>query len=161
MRDSSPTPIDILLVDDSPSDVMIAREALALAKLLNPVHVVTDGDEALDFLYRRGKHTQAPRPAYILLDLNLPKRSGHEVLAIVKADENLKSIPVIVLTTSRAHTDVTKAYDSHANCYITKPVDFDQLAHVVQATQNYWFQIVSLPETTGAEQADDRTSNNS
>lgn len=157
MVHSNLSAIDILLVDDSPSDVLIAKEALSMSKLCNPLHVVVDGDEALDFLFRRGKHAAAPRPALILLDLNLPKRSGHEVLAAIKADPDLKSIPVIVLTTSRAHTDVMKSYESHANCYITKPVDFDQLAQVVQATQNYWFQIVTLPERQSAEQSNEHS----
>jgi CheY-like chemotaxis protein len=152
MSDLSATPIDILLVDDSPSDVMIAKEALAMANLSQSIHVVTDGEAALDFLYRRSKYVSAPRPALVFLDIHLPKRSGHEVLAVVKADNDLKSIPVIVLTTSHAPADISKAYRLHANCYITKPVDFDQLAHIVQATQNYWLQIVALPEFNGTEQ---------
>ena len=146
----------ILLVDDSPTDVMIAKEALELSSVANPVHVVTDGDEALDFVYRRGKHADAPRPGLILLDLNLPRRSGHEVLATIKADDDLKSIPVVVLTTSHAQSDIVKSYRSHANSYITKPVDFDQLAKVVQANQHYWFQMVTLPDAAEREHAHER-----
>ena len=145
MTEVQPMPVDILLVDDSPTDVMIAKEALAVSKLLNRVHVVVDGDEALDFLYRRGKHQNAPRPGLVLLDLNLPKRSGREVLAEIKGDESLKSIPVIVLTTSNAESDVMSSYEAHANCYITKPVDFDQFSQVVQSMHNYWFYLVTLP----------------
>lgn len=153
MGTEHPTLAAILLVDDSPTDVMIAKEALSLSTVKNPVHVVSDGDEALDFLYRRGKHSDAPRPGLILLDLNLPRRSGQEVLATIKTDDNLKSIPVVVLTTSHAQSDIQKSYRLHANSYITKPVDFDQLAKVVQANQHYWFQMVTLPEATEHEHA--------
>ncbi|HYM33867.1 MAG TPA: response regulator, partial [Steroidobacteraceae bacterium] len=147
---------DILLVDDSPTDVMIAKEALSMSELAAPIHVVTDGDEALEFLYRRGKYRDAPRPALILLDLNLPRLSGHEVLTTIKTDDRLKSIPVIVLTTSRAPNDVIKSYQAHANCYITKPVDFDQLARVILSTQLYWLQSATLPDAFEMENRDEQ-----
>ena len=149
MTEQNVVPIDILLVDDSPSDVLIAKEALALSKLLNRIHVVGDGEEALDFLYKRGVHSDAPRPGLILLDLNLPKRNGREVLEVIKRDDALRSIPVVVLTTSNAQTDVAKSYELHANSYIVKPVDFDQFSQLVQALQNYWFCLVTLPPENG------------
>ena len=140
-----PKIIDILLVEDSPADVLIAREALAEAKLFNTIHVAEDGVEALDFLYRRGKFASVPRPDLILLDLNLPRKNGREVLAEIKADENLKSIPVVVLTTSSAEEDILKSYNLHANCYVVKPVEFDSFVKAVQSIQQFWFSIVSLP----------------
>lgn len=140
-----PKIIDILLVEDSPADVLIAREALAEAKLFNTIHVAEDGVEALDFLYKRGKFASVPRPDLILLDLNLPRKNGREVLAEIKADENLKSIPVVVLTTSSAEEDILKSYNLHANCYVVKPVEFDSFVKAVQSIQQFWFSIVSLP----------------
>lgn len=137
--------VPILLVDDSPSDVMIAKEALALSKLVNEIYVAKDGEEALDFVFRRGNYTDAPRPGIVLLDLNLPKKSGREVLAEIKADPILRSIPVIILSTSKADEDISNSYCLHANCYITKPVDFDQFIGVVQSLQDYWIEVVSLP----------------
>jgi CheY-like chemotaxis protein len=142
---TQPKIIDILLVEDSPADVLIAREALAEAKLINHIHVAEDGVEALDFLYKRGKFASAPRPDLILLDLNLPRKNGREVLAEIKADENLKSIPVVVLTTSSAEEDILKSYNLHANCYVVKPVEFDSFVKAVQSIQQFWFSIVSLP----------------
>lgn len=139
-------PIDILLVEDSPTDVLLAREALDHAKVLNTLHVVNDGVEALQFLRREPPFEAGPRPDLILLDLNLPRKDGREVLAEIKADDKLKRIPVVVLTTSQSDEDVHKAYGLHANCYISKPVDFDQFTQVVQAIESFWFTVVSLPQ---------------
>ena len=139
-------PVDILLVEDSPTDVLLAQEALEHAKVLNTLHVVSDGVEALEFLRREGQYFQAARPDLILLDLNLPRKDGREVLEEIKNDERLKRIPVVVLTTSKAEEDILRAYGLHANCYISKPVDFEQFAQVVAAIETFWFTIVSLPE---------------
>ena len=144
-QETSLRPIEILMVEDSPSDALISREALAYAKVLNHLHVVEDGVRAIAFLRREGPYAQAPRPDLILLDLNLPKKDGREVLAEVKADDQLKTIPVVVLTTSRAEEDILRAYGLHANCYIAKPVDFVRFAEVVRAIEHFWFTIVSLP----------------
>jgi two-component system, chemotaxis family, response regulator Rcp1 len=144
-QETSLRPIEILMVEDSPSDALISREALAYAKVLNHLHVVEDGVRAIAFLRREGPYVQAPRPDLILLDLNLPKKDGREVLAEVKADDQLKTIPVVVLTTSGAEEDILRAYGLHANCYITKPVDFVRFAEVVRAIEHFWFTIVSLP----------------
>jgi chemotaxis family two-component system response regulator Rcp1 len=138
-------PITILMVEDNATDVMITKEALAHAKVLNSLHVVDDGIDALDFLHRRGKHARAPRPDLILLDLNMPRKNGQEVLAEIKADEKLKHIPVVILTTSKAEEDVLKAYGLFANCYVVKPVDFDVFAEVVRSIQQFWFTVVTLP----------------
>ena len=137
--------ICILMVEDNPTDVMITKEALAHAKVLHSLHVVEDGMEALDFLHRRGKYAKAPQPDLILLDLNMPRKNGQEVLAEIKADQRLKHIPVVVLTTSKAEEDVIKAYGLHANCYVIKPVDFDVFAEVVRSIQQFWFTVVTLP----------------
>jgi len=138
-------PIEILLVEDSPTDVLLAQEALEQAKVLNNLHVASDGVEALAFLRREAGYENAVRPDLILLDLNLPRKDGREVLAEIKEDEKLKRLPVVVLTTSKAEEDVHRAYGLHANCYITKPVDFDQFADVVKAIETFWFTIVALP----------------
>jgi len=138
-------PIDLLLVEDSPTDVLLAREALESAKVLHSLTVVGDGVEALDYLYGRGVHAGAKHPDLILLDLNLPRKSGLEVLAELKADPVLMLIPVVVLTTSKAEEDLVRAYGLHANCYIIKPMDFDQFTRVVQSIQQFWFTIVTLP----------------
>jgi len=140
-----PKMIDILLVEDSPADVLIAREALSEAKLLNTIHVAEDGVEAMDFLYKRGKFASTPRPDLILLDLNLPRKNGREVLAEIKADEDLKRIPVVVLTTSNAEEDILRSYNLYANCYVVKPVEFDSFVKAVQSIQHFWFSIVALP----------------
>ncbi|MEP6669645.1 MAG: response regulator [Chthoniobacter sp.] len=137
--------IDILLVEDSPTDALITREALKQAKVLNRLHHVEDGYEAMDFLHRRGEFTDAPRPGLILLDLNLPKRSGLAVLAEIKEDPHLQTIPVVVLTTSKATNEVEAAYRHHANCFITKPVEFRDMARCIRALENFWFSIVTLP----------------
>lgn len=141
-------PVEILLVEDSPTDVLLAEEALLHAKVLTNLNVVDDGVEALDYLYRRGTYADANpvRPDLILLDLNLPRKDGREVLAEVKRDPVLKHIPVVVLTTSQAEEDVLRAYGLHANCYVTKPVDFDQFTRVVQAIEKFWFTVVTLPQ---------------
>ncbi len=138
-------PIEILLVEDNPGDVRLTQESLTDGKVRNSMQVVEDGVEAVAFLRREGKYANASRPDLILLDLNLPKKDGREVLAEIKADEDLRRIPVVVLTTSKAEEDIFKAYDQHANCYITKPVDLDQFIAVVRSLENFWFTIVKLP----------------
>src|SRR5438876_564352 len=137
--------ITVLMVEDSPSDALMTREALDHAKLLNRLFVVEDGVEAMAFLRQTGKFADAPRPDLILLDLNLPKKDGREVLAEIKADEQLRLIPVVVLTTSKAEEDVVKAYGLHANCYVTKPVDLDKFIHVVKSIDAFWLSVVTLP----------------
>ncbi len=138
-------PIEILLVEDSPADILITREAFVEARLLNDIHVVEDGVQALEFLRRQGAFASAPRPDLILLDLNLPRKNGREVLAEIKGDESLKTIPVIVLTTSSANEDILQAYDLHANCYVVKPVGFESFLKAVQSIRNFWFSVVALP----------------
>jgi two-component system, chemotaxis family, response regulator Rcp1 len=139
------TPIEILLVEDSPGDVRLTQEAMRDAKVQNNLHVVSDGIEATSFLWRQGKHAKALRPDLILLDLNLPKKGGREVLEEIKKDPSLKSIPVVILTTSAAEEDILRSYQLHANCYITKPVDLDQFLRVVKTIDNFWLTIVKLP----------------
>jgi chemotaxis family two-component system response regulator Rcp1 len=138
-------PIEILLVEDSPGDILIAREALSEAKLLNAIHVAEDGVEAMDFLHKRGKFTSVPTPDLIMLDLNLPRKSGREVLAEIKTNDSLKKIPVVVLTTSSAEEDILKSYNLHANCYVVKPVEFESFVKAVQSIQHFWFSVVTLP----------------
>jgi len=142
---SNARPIEILLVEDSSTDVLLAEEALELAKMRNNLSVVKDGVEAMAYLRKEGVYATVRRPDLILLDLNLPRKDGREVLAEVKADIHLKFIPVVVLTTSRAQEDVLRAYGLHANCYITKPVDFEQFINVVRAIDQFWFTVVTLP----------------
>ncbi|MFB3883722.1 MAG: response regulator [Thermodesulfobacteriota bacterium] len=137
--------IDILLVEDNPGDVRLAQEALKESKIRNKLFVVEDGVEAMAFLRQQGKYGGVPRPDLILLDLNLPRKSGREVLAEVKTDENLKRIPVVVLTVSRAEEDVLRCYNHHANCYITKPLDFNQFMEVTKSIEEFWLNIVKLP----------------
>jgi two-component system, chemotaxis family, response regulator Rcp1 len=137
--------IEILLVEDNPGDVRLTREALAEGKVLNHMSVVDDGVIALDYLRKQGDFSGAPRPDIILLDLNLPRMDGRELLAIIKSDSEFKSIPVVVLTTSKAEEDILKSYDLHANCFITKPVDLDQFMTVVKSVEEFWFKIVKLP----------------
>lgn len=136
---------EILLVEDNPVDVMVTQDALTEAKMCNKVHVAEDGEEALDFLYRRGKYVDAPRPDLILLDLNLPKKSGTEVLAEIKRDPSLLHIPVVILTSSEADKDVLASYSLHANCFITKPVDMEQFTEIIKSIEDFWFTIVELP----------------
>ncbi len=138
-------PIRILLVEDSPGDVRLTIEALKDGKVRNDLSIVGDGVEALAFLNGEGKYAEAPRPDLILLDLNLPRMDGRELLAIIKQDENLKRIPVVVLTTSEAEADVLRVYDLNANCYITKPVDLDKFITVIKAIEDFWLTIVKLP----------------
>ncbi|HEX9445543.1 MAG TPA: response regulator [Candidatus Binatia bacterium] len=135
----------ILLVEDNPGDVRLTMEALKEGKILNDVSVVEDGVEALAFLRREGKYADALKPDLILLDLNLPKKDGREVLQEIKGDDDLKKIPVVVLTTSAAERDILRAYNLHANCYITKPVDLEQFIRVVQVIEDFWLTIVKLP----------------
>jgi len=138
-------PIDMLLVDDNPGDVRLTQEVLRDSKLINRLCVVTDGEQAMDFLKRRSTYTGAIRPDLVLLDLNLPRKNGREVLSEIKTDPDLKRIPVVILTSSQAEEDVLKSYDMHANCYITKPVDLDQFVQVVKSIENFWVSIVKLP----------------
>lgn len=137
--------IDILLVEDNPGDIDLAKEALGMGKMHNALHVVQDGVAAMDFLRKTGKYAGSPRPDLIILDLNLPKKDGRQVLAEIKVDESLKRIPVVILTTSRAEEDILKTYNLHANCYITKPIDLKQFLHVVQSIEAFWLSIVVLP----------------
>ncbi|MGQ0652780.1 MAG: response regulator [Betaproteobacteria bacterium] len=138
-------PVEILLVEDNPGDERLTREALKEGKVYNNLHWVKDGVEAMDFLYRRGKFREAPRPDIVLLDLNLPKKDGREVLQEIKTDPDLKRIPVVVLTTSKAEEDVLKTYNLHANCYVTKPVDLEKFIVVVRSIDVFWLTIVTLP----------------
>jgi CheY-like chemotaxis protein len=137
-------PVEILLVEDSPTDVLLAKEALEYSKIVNNLYTVPDGVEALAFLRREGQYSAAPRPGLILLDLNLPRMDGREVLSEIKSDERFKRIPVVVLTTSKSEADVLTAYGLHANCYIVKPVDFEKFADVVRCIENFWFSVVTL-----------------
>jgi CheY-like chemotaxis protein len=138
--------VDILLVEDSPGDARLMQEALAEAKVRNRLHLVADGVEALAYLRRQGPFARAVRPDLILLDLNLPGKDGREVLAEIKQDEDLRRIPVVILSTSQAETDVARAYDLHANCYITKPLDVERLITVVKSIEDFWLTIVRLPK---------------
>ena len=138
-------PIEILLVEDNPGDARLAAEALKGSKVLNGLHVVRDGVEAMAFLRRQGDSAGAPRPDLILLDLNLPRKDGREVLAEVKADEDLRRIPVVILTISSDEADILETYNLHANCYITKPIDLDQFVKVVKSIEDFWLTVVKLP----------------
>ena len=140
-------PVDILMVEDNPGDVRLTQEALKEGKMTNVLHVVPDGEEAMAFLRREGKYADAARPGLILLDLNLPKMNGREVLAEIKSDQGLRRIPVVVLTTSDLDGDIMQSYDLAANAYVCKPVDFDQFVQVVQKIEQFWLQIVQLPAT--------------
>jgi chemotaxis family two-component system response regulator Rcp1 len=137
--------IEILLVEDNPMDVDLTRETLAYAKIRNRLHVVNDGEKALAYLRREGPYEDAVRPDVVLLDLNLPRKDGREVLAAIKADPDLRTIPVVVLTSSSAEIDVVRSYNLGANCYVTKPVDLDQFANVVRTIEDFWFVVVKLP----------------
>jgi chemotaxis family two-component system response regulator Rcp1 len=141
--------IEILLVEDNPGDVRLTREAFKEGKVLNNLHVSADGVEALEFLQKKGQFTDAVRPDIILLDLNLPRKDGRELLADIKNDPDLRRIPVVILTTSKAEEDIIKTYDLHANCYITKPVDLDQFIAVIKTVEEFWFTIVKLPPNGG------------
>ena len=137
--------VDVLLVEDNEPDVRLAREALREAKVHTNLHVAYDGVEALSFLRQEGEHVEAPRPDLVLLDLNLPKKDGREVLAEMKDDPELRRIPVVVLTTSQAERDIVQTYDLHANAYVAKPVDFDAFIEVVRSIEDFWFTVVKRP----------------
>ncbi|MGG1948525.1 response regulator [Trinickia sp. NRRL B-1857] len=147
LRDDSGKLVHILLVEDSPTDVMLTREAMEQYKVLNPLDIVEDGVDAMDYLKGRGKYAdrEPARPGLIILDLNLPRMSGREVLYELKQDPELRNIPVVVLTTSKSEEDVVKSYCLHANCYITKPVDFSKFIDVVRSISDFWFGVVTLP----------------
>ena len=145
MNSISARPIQILLVEDSPSDAKLTLAALKLAKVVNQVSHVEDGVEAMEFLRQEGKYAQSQRPDLILLDLNLPRKDGREVLEELKADPDFQLIPVVILTTSQAEQDIIRSYKLHANCYITKPVNFDRFLEVVQSIENFWLTVVALP----------------
>jgi len=138
-------PIEILLVEDNPGDVRLTREALKEGKVYSNLHTVKDGVEAMEFLRRQGKFKDVPRPDIILLDLNLPRKDGREVLEEIKSDSELKRIPVVVLTTSKAEEDVLRTYNLHANCYVTKPVDLEKFMVVVKSIDVFWLTVVTLP----------------
>jgi two-component system, chemotaxis family, response regulator Rcp1 len=138
-------PIEILMVEDNPVDVLVTREALKQGRIINNLSVAEDGEEALDFLFRIGQFSAAPRPDLILLDLNLPKKDGREILTELKNNPDLRSIPVVILTTSQAEEDVLRSYDCGANCFIVKPVDLEQFTSTIRSIEVFWFSIVKLP----------------
>lgn len=142
-------PIEILLVEDNPGDARLAMEALKESKIRNNIHHVEDGSRALEFLRKQGEYMDAPRPGVILLDLNLPGKDGREVLEEIKADDDLKRIPVVILTVSEDEQDILKSYNLYANCYITKPIDLDQFMKVVKSIEDFWLTIVKLPTNGG------------
>ena len=147
MPEATPVrPIEILLVEDSPTDAFLTEQAFNGFKLLNKIHVVDNGVDAMAFVRREGPYARSPRPDLILLDLNLPRKDGKEVLQEIKSDEDLKSIPVVILTSSKEEEDVMRSYQLHANCYMTKPVDFQRLAEAVNCVGQFWFCLVSLPK---------------
>ncbi len=145
MTESFVDVVDVLLVEDDPGDVLMTREAFEHHKIRNKLHVVADGVEALQFLRREGPHAGAPRPGLVLLDLNLPRKDGRQVLAEIKSDDSLRSIPVVVLTTSEAEEDILRSYDLHANAYVTKPVDFDRFIDVIRQIDDFFVTVVKLP----------------
>lgn len=149
MHNSGSEIVEILLVEDNPGDVRLTREALKDTKVLNNLNVVMDGVEAMAYLRREGKYADAVRPDLILLDLNLPKKDGREVLKELKADEKLRHIPIVVLTVSQADQDILRSYELYANCYISKPINLDQFVEVVKAIDEFWLTIVKLPPTKG------------
>ena len=139
--------VEILLVEDNPGDARLTQEALNDGKIKNNLHIAYDGVEATDFLFRRNEYKDAPRPDLIILDLNLPKKNGQEVLAEIKADPGLKSIPVIVLTISKAEEDIVRSYNLHANCFLIKPIDLNQFFEVVRSIEDFWLSLVKLPRS--------------
>ncbi len=141
--------VEFLLAEDNPGDVRLTQEALRESKIRNNLNVVPDGMEAMEFLRRQGKYADAPAPDVVLLDLNLPKKDGREVLAEIKSDPKLKRIPVVIITSSEAEQDILRTYDLHANCYVTKPVDLDQFIKVIQSIESFWLTIVKLPSSVG------------
>jgi two-component system, chemotaxis family, response regulator Rcp1 len=138
-------PIEILMVEDNPGDIRLTVEALKEGKVRNRMHTVSDGEEALAYLRQQGPYAEAPRPDMILLDLNLPKKTGQEVLAEIKEDPDLRRIPVVILTVSEAEADILKTYNLHANCYINKPVDLERFIEVVKSIEDFWLTVVMLP----------------
>ena len=138
-------PVEILLVEDNPGDARLAMEALKDAKVRNKLHWVKDGVEAMEFLRREGEYSHAPTPGVVLLDLNLPRKDGREVLVEIKSDEDLRRIPVVILTISADEEDILRSYDAHANCYITKPLDLDRFMQVMKSIEDFWLEIVKLP----------------
>ncbi|WP_411799850.1 response regulator [Halonotius sp. F2-221B] len=139
-------PVEILLAEDNPGDVVLTRKALEQGKLANNLHVTTDGVDALEFLRQDGEYEDAPRPDLILLDLNMPRKDGQEVLEELRADDELRRIPVVVLTSSESEEDIVRSYELNANAYLTKPVDFDGFVEIVNRLENFWFQVVKFPE---------------
>ena len=137
--------VEILLIEDNPGDARLTQEAFKDGKVKNNLHIVYDGVEATDFLFKRNKYIKAPRPDLIILDLNLPKKNGQEVLAEIKTDERLKGIPVVILTMSKAEEDIIKSYNLHANCFITKPIDLVKFFDAVKSIEDFWFTLVKLP----------------
>lgn len=140
-------PIEILLVEDNPGDVRLTVEAFKEGKVCNKLNIVEDGAEAMSYLHNEGKYSDAPKPDLILLDLNLPKKDGREVLAEIKNDLSLKKIPVVILTTSQAEQDILKSYELNANCYVSKPVEFNQFLNVIRSIEDFWLSVVKLPST--------------
>ena len=145
-RTEGSPPVEILLVEDNAGDYRLTQEALREGKVYNNLYWAQDGVEALEFLRRRGRYSDVPRPDIVLLDLNLPKKDGREVLADIKKDDSLRLIPVVILTTSQAEEDVVRSYDLHANCYVTKPVDLEKFITVVQSIDRFWLTIATLPK---------------
>ncbi len=145
MKESTLNSIDILIVEDNKGDARLIKEVFYENKIFNSLHFVNDGIEALDFLYSRGRFAGSSMPDLIILDLNLPRKDGREVLAEIKSDDRLKHIPVVVMTISQADEDVLKSYNLHANCYVTKPIDLNQFTSVIRSIENFWFSIVKLP----------------
>ena len=143
--EQQPRPIEILLVEDNPGDVRLTQEVVRDSKLINRLWTVTDGEQATDFLKHQGAYAKAVRPDLILLDLNLPKKDGRQLLGEIKADPNLRRIPVVILTSSQAEEDVLRTYDLHANCYVHKPVDLERFVGVVRSIEDFWISIVKLP----------------
>ncbi len=141
-------PIDILVVEDNPGDARLIKEVLNEQKIFNSLFIVNDGVEAMNFLLKKGKYKDSPRPDLVILDLNLPRKDGREVLADIKANDDLKRIPVVIMTISQAEADILKSYNLHANCYITKPIDLDQFVKVIKSIEDFWFSIVKLPSKT-------------
>ena len=137
--------VEILLIEDNPGDARLTQEALKEGKVRNNLHIAYDGEEATDFLFKRNQYKNAPRPDLIILDLNLPKKNGQEVLAEIKADDSLKSIPVIILTISKAEEDIIRSYNLHANCFLIKPIDLNQFFEVVRSIEDFWLTLVKLP----------------
>lgn len=138
--------VEILLIEDNPGDARLTQEVLKDGKVKNNLHIVYDGVEATDFLFKRNQYQNAPRPDLIILDLNLPKKNGQEVLAEIKTDDNLKSIPVVILTMSKAEEDIIKTYNLHANCFITKPIDLIKFIDAVKSIEDFWLTLVKLPQ---------------